>query len=311
MFSKRTSINLFLLLAMQVCVSMADPATEVLPVSGISSSYSYDDDFKDAEKTYNQFRTEFLDIKMVNAQEASSIVSAICEAEEDDRSTASSAASARAKSSVTAKFKALENIKDDAEKDISKAITSVKSAKANSAEYKKNGSKIDRYLDKLEDFAKDVSTKWGSIEKMTKGIRGGNHPVVGWLMEIGQAAHEDRQESSRFHATEFVVGSAGRIDCLIANGSELLVVELKPCNTKATQKGITQLKKYIKELQARWSTYKSQLVSKNAKFSGVTKISGRCDCYTICPEINDDGEFEKGYIKWTEGTATVTGGALK
>jgi hypothetical protein len=99
------------------------------------------------------------------------------------------------------------------------------------------------------------------------------------MMEIGQAAHEDRQESSQFQAAEFVVGSAGRIDCLTVNGSDLIVVELKPCNAKAIAKGRTQLSGYIRELQRNWAKYKPLLVSKNSKFSSVTTISGRCDCY--------------------------------
>lgn len=272
----------------------------------------YEQDFDKAEDLYKQFRTEFLEIKTVNAQEAEKIVTAICEAEEDDRQTASRDASSRAKSAVGSSYNNIKSIKENTDRAINAALSSVKAAKSNSTEYKKNSRVIDDYLRKLDDYQDDLRTKWGSVEKMTNGIRGGNHPVVAWMMEIGQAAHEDRQERSEFQAKEVDAGSAGRIDCLSVNGTELIVVELKPCNDKAKAKARTQLGRYIAELQKNWSSkYKALLTSKNSKFAGVTKISGRCDCYTICPAITDEGDFEKGYVKWETNVLTVSGGALK
>lgn len=291
------------------------------PVKEVSTTFvnsylpfysDYNTDFTKAENLYKQFRNEFLDIKMVNKDEAEKIVMAICEAEEDERQTASKDASNRAKSDISSGYTSIKSLKDNTLTAINDALSSAKAAKSNSAEYSKNKRKIDDYLTKLEDYKEDLTTKWGSVEKMTAGIRGGNHPVVGWMMEAGQAAHEDRQQRSEFLASEVDAGSAGRIDCLSINGTEIIVVELKPCNEKAFAKAKTQLAKYIKELMNNWtSKYKKILTAKDSKFATVTKISGRCDCYTLCPAITDEGDFEKAYIKWTQSAFPVSGGTLK
>lgn len=305
----RVQINTSLLLIPFMWFGLFAPLSEH---NGSVTFSDYNSDFTNAEKLYKDFRSEFLDIKMVNKQEAESIVTAICEADEDDRLTESKNASNRAKSDVASRYATFKTLKDNTEKAIDAALTSVKAAKANSAEYKKNSSKINGYLDKLDDYKADLVIKWGSVDKMTKGIRGGNHPVVAWMMEAGQAAHEDRQERSEFVASEVVVGSAGRIDCISISGHELIVVELKPCNDKAKAKARTQLNGYIRELMNNWtSKYKKALIAKDAKFAAVTTISGRCDCYTLCPIITDEGDFEKSYIKWFTSVFTVSGGTLK
>ena len=274
---------------------------------------NYEDDFKNVETYNNQFRSGFLDIKMVNKEEAQKIVTAICEADEDERADASRDASSRAQAAVLAQYNNLKKLKDDTEKAINTASSSLKAAKANGAEYKKNGDKIDKYLSKLNDLSEKLQTNWLSVDKMTIAIRANNHPVVSWMKEAGQAAHDDRQKSQRFLAKEVSVGSAGRIDCLAVNGNELVVVELKPCNDRAKSKARKKLGDYINELMNNWTRkYKAELVKKNAAFNNVTKISGRCDCYTLCPIITDEGEYEKAYLKWTEGVIpSVPGGNLK
>lgn len=260
----------------------------------------YEEDFTKAENKYKQFRSEFLEIKMVNAEEAQKIVTAICAKDEDTREAESKAACTRAKSEVDRVFTPFERLKDETETALNTALASVNSAKSNSTEYKKNSSKINDMLRKLDDYSDDLKTKWTSIVKMTQKIRGGNHPVVAWMMEAGQAAHEVRQTSSDFLANEVVAGSAGRIDCLAVDGDELIIVELKPCNDDAKPKAASQLGRYSRELSSNWkSKYKASLSGKNAAFAGITKISTRCDCYTICPVITPEGDFEKSYIKWT------------
>jgi DNA repair ATPase RecN len=172
-------INLCLLLLL--LVHPQGPGNDIALNKDGSARYeyrysNYEDDFKKAEDLNSQFRSEFLDIKMVNAKEAAEIVTAICEAEEDDRLAASSAASSRAKSEVNSQYNTLKSLKDNTARSITTANTSVKAAKSNSAEYKRNGHKIDEYLNRLEDFEHDLSVKWTAIEKMTSGIRAGNHP---------------------------------------------------------------------------------------------------------------------------------------
>jgi hypothetical protein len=295
-------------------------SAQAVPVTGkagcteacVLHSAGYETDFTKAENLHKQFRTDFFELKMVNQEEAKKIVTAICEADEDKRKNESAGASTRAQSAVKSLYLSISTLKNNTEDAINTALESAKKAKVNAGEYAKNKTKIDKYLDKLQEYSDDLTKKWNSITKMTAPIRGNNHPVVAWMIEIGQAAHNDRQKNTEFLAHEVGAGNAGRIDCLTVSGTELIVVELKPCNTRAIEKGKEQLAGYVTELKGNWtSKYRDKLMKVNAAFSAVTTISSRIDCYTICPEITDEGDFEKSYLFWGKGRFTGTTYTLK
>jgi Restriction endonuclease fold toxin 9 len=284
--------------------------------AGVLHAGSYDTDFTKAENLYKKFRIDFLEIKMVNQEEAQKIVTAICSADEDKRKDASAGASARAKSAVDAACSSFGTLKNDTKDAINAALESTTKAKANAGEYTKNKTKIDKYLDKLQEYSDDLAKKSKSITKMTAAIRGNNHPVIAWMMETGQAAHEDRQKRSEFFADEVDAGSAGRIDCLAVSGTKLIVVELKPCNPDAIEKGEEQLSRYVKEIRDNWTSkymnkFKKKYAAFSAVLSAVTTISSRIDCYKICPIITEEGDFEKSYLRWEKGIFTKDNGNLQ
>jgi len=59
----------------------------------------------------------------------------------------------------------------------------------------------------LED---DVKSRSESIDRMTRSLRGSNHPLVSWILDQGNRAHADRHSTS--DAKEFSLNS-GRFDC--------------------------------------------------------------------------------------------------
>jgi Domain of unknown function DUF83 len=314
MYHLRVHSVLTLWLMMLFFSAQAEPVASKAALNKACVLYagSYETDFTKAENLYKKFRVDFFEIKMVNQAEAQKIVTAICEAKEDERKNASAGASARAKSAVNPLCSNIGTLKDNTEDAINTALASVTKAKANASEYNKNKDKIDDYLEKLKEYSHDLTKKGISITKMTAAIRGNNHPVIGWMLETGQAAHEDRQENREFLASEVVVGGAGRIDCMAVSGTELIVVELKPCNESAINEGKEQLIRYVTELKSKWiSKYKAILMKKNAAFSTVTTISSRIDCYRLCPIITDEDEFEKAYLRWEKGKFTGTVHNLK
>jgi hypothetical protein len=143
-----------------------------------------------------------------------------------------------------------------------------------------------------------VTEWWTSIEKMTRSLRGANHPVVAFMLKEGQAAHKSRQSSSSYcDVSAFRLGSAGEADCLKASGC--LVIEFKPDNSKGIRTGAAQAERYADELNDKGAAFDS-LVKKDGDFAKCTSFQPRVDCYTLCPDIDQSGEFRATSPRWRE-----------
>ncbi len=142
-----------------------------------------------------------------------------------------------------------------------------------------------------------VTEWWASIDKMTRGLRGANHPVVAFMLREGQAAHKSRQSSSSCcDVSAFRMGS-GEADCLKASSCK--VIELKPDNSKAIRKRKGQADRYAAELNEKGDAFDA-LVKKDGDFAKCTRFESRIDCYKLCPDIDQDGEFRATSPRWRE-----------
>lgn len=132
---------------------------------------------------------------------------------------------------------------------------------------------------------------------MTKSVRGTNHPVVKFIVDAGNAAHEEYQkDSSQCDEYEFSV-PGGRVDCLKVDDSGCWIIELKPDNRASINKGREQIFRYTRALKAGTDAHKG-LVAKNKKFATCADFKTRIDCYTLCPKVDDDGEYTAVTPKW-------------
>ncbi|MDQ3363940.1 MAG: hypothetical protein M3680_00710 [Myxococcota bacterium] len=134
---------------------------------------------------------------------------------------------------------------------------------------------------------------------MTRNLRGSNHPVVSFMLDQGNRAHADRQNGC--DAKEIVL-SSGRLDCAMAPGETCLVIELKPDNSRAIAKGVSQYRGYVSELNEELkkpgsSTIK-KLIDADSDFAKCKRFEGRIDCYKLCPTVNDDGEYSEPSAGW-------------
>ncbi len=209
-------------------------------------------------------------------------MAAVCEAEEEDRQSVARDASQRVRDKVEDEYEDLEEIKGD-------ALEQLDAVLADSA-LKDRHSKAREHRGKVIEW-------WASIEKMTRSLRGANHPVVAFMLKEGQAAHKSRQSSSSYcDVSAFRMGS-GEVDCLKASGC--LVIELKPDNSKAIDKGEGQARRYADELDKKGAAFDA-LVKKDGDFARCTRFDTRVDCYKLCPDIDDDGEFRSAAPRWRE-----------
>ena len=262
------------------------PAVVLASMLGAAAVALAAGDFRGAESKAKDFRAKQEALRKLAPEQARGLVTAICEADEDDRKTVAKDASSRAKDKVTREFDQLEDLKDEAQKKLDEVI--------------KDGSLTARH-DAARDYKADIDKRWASIVKMTKAIRGANHPVVAWMLERGQEEHKKRQ--TKCDAAEVDVGK-GRADCLMATGSTCLVIELKPKNRKAIKGGKDQAEGYAKalndELAKTGSAIIKKLVGIDSDFAKCKKFTPRVDCYTLCPSIDDDGEFRAVSVDWDE-----------
>lgn len=259
----------------------------IIALALVLSTTSQADDWSDAERSFGDFKADFDALKKLNVTEVKDLVEAICTAAEDDRKSVASSAAARVKSKVNGEYSDLEKKKNDALAKLAKVLG--------------NSSFSSKYS-KANEYKKDVDSKWVSIVKMTTSTRGANHPVIAFMLDTGQRAHADYQNSSsKCGVKEFTLGSAGRADCI--NPTGCIAIELKPDNSRANSLGRTQAKRYADEINLNASKWLPELTKKNSSFKGCTgkKFSQRVDCYKLCPDIDDEGNFKSVSANWRSG----------
>jgi hypothetical protein len=235
-----------------------------------------------AESKFEDFRREHDQLRKLTPDETKTIVAAVCEAEEEDRQSVARDASQRVRDKVEDEYEDLEEIKGD-------ALEQLDAVLADSA-LKDRHSKAKEHRGKVTEW-------WASIEKMTRSLRGSNHPVVAFMLREGQAAHKSRQSSSSYCDVSAFRMDSGEADCLKASGC--LVIELKPDNSKGITQGKSQVRKYVAELNEKGDAFDA-LVKKDSDFAKCTRFDSRVDCYKLCPDIDEDGEFRSTSPRWRE-----------
>jgi hypothetical protein len=146
-------------------------AVVVLAVVGIAWAAG---DWSSARSKADEFKSRHQDLRKLEPDETRQIVKAICEADEEARKDVGRDASERAARTVNDKLSDLQRVRDDANKLLDDVI---------------NDDKLKDNRDDAKRLKDDVSTRWDSIERMSRSLRGANHPVVAFMLEQGQRAH--------------------------------------------------------------------------------------------------------------------------
>jgi hypothetical protein len=244
-------------------------------------------DWSSARSKVDEFKSRHQDLRKLEPEETRRIVTAICEAEEEARRDSGRDISDRVARNVNDKLSDLQRIRDDANKLLDDVIGD------------------DNLKDNRDDATRlkeEVGTRWDSIDRMSRSLRGANHPVVAFMLDQGQQEHKNRQRDC--HASEVTLPS-GRADCLMATGETCLVIEIKPNNSRAITKGKDQVRDYARDLNDELKKTESDviknLIRTKSDFANCKKFEPRIDCYRLCPSINDDNEFREIRADWSTG----------
>ncbi len=241
-------------------------------------------DWSSAKSKVEEFKSQQQELKKMTPEETKRIVTAICEADEDQRKQAGRDIADRVARDVGSKVLSVERMRDDAYKLLDDVIS----------DQDLSGNHSD-----AKSMRDDVKTRWESIEKMTRRLRGANHPVVSYMVDQGNRAHVDRQSSC--DAKEISL-SSGRFDCAMASGETCVVIELKPDNSNAINKGRDQYGRYVRELNDELKKPDSSIIKKlidaDRDFSTCKRFEGRVDCYKLCPSISEDGDSSEPSANW-------------
>jgi hypothetical protein len=253
----------------------------VVMISAVAAIAWAAGDWSSAKDKAERFKSEYEELRKLTPQETRRVVTAICEADEEERSSVASDAHSRVASLVDDKYDDLKDLKEDTLRKLDD-VTSDESLKDNHSDAKS--------------YKDDVNRRWETIERMTRSIRGKNHPVVRYLIDEGNRQHRDRQTSSSYcDVYEYSLGS-GRADCIRA--SDCTVVELKPDNSRAISKGRGQAQGYANVLNNSADARKA-LTDKDSDFSKCTKFEWEVQCYKLCPEIeSDSNEMRSTSASW-------------
>jgi hypothetical protein len=233
------------------------------------------DTYDDAVRAANEFLDHREEFMRLDRDQLKELVTAICDAEEDDRQAVAEKTSDLVRARIRNAWDYMEKRHNDAIRLLDIVI--------GDEQYKDRRSSA-------EDLKRQVESRWETISKMYDKTRGANHPVVSYMLAKGKDAHRERQQRCKVY--EFETGN-GPADCI--NPCE--IVEFKPDNSAARSKGHDQLERYERGLRDN-PNRRDELNAKDADFKRCTTFEKKMECYRLCPEIDDDGNFREASVYW-------------
>lgn len=239
------------------------------------------DAWDEAQSSSEKFIYEYGKLRQFDPDEVRDLVKALCDADEDAFDAVSHDVGYRIRDDVGRKFEDLQKLRDTANSALDKVLSDVT--------YKDRQNQARDYKDKIADL-------WRRIEEMTQSVRGGNHPVVSYMREAGQQAHSAYQNNSSYCTVSEWRTREGNADCIKADSC--VVIEVKPNNSRAKDKGLEQARKYARSLNDNVDT---DLISRNSDFRtcfDTKSFKGKVVTYTFCPEIDDEGKYKSLSLGW-------------
>lgn len=250
-----------------------------IPSTGQSDDW---DQYYNAERSAKDLMYSYEDLRKLNINETQRLISAICESDEEERAYVSSDVGQQVLYRVRDEYLKLEQRKNEALNMLNTVISDPKFQSKRSD---------------AEQLLSNVMSNWQTIDRMTSYVRGSNHPVVSYMLTQGQQV--DAYRKGRCTAAQVDTGN-GFADCVGYDGNACLIVEFKPDNSRAISKGQQQLSAYKRGLESNPDKRQS-LNSRSTYFSACQTFETRVDCYRLCPQVDEYGNFSNSAAEWRTG----------
>ena len=161
----------------------------------------------------------------------------------------------------------------------------------------------DEVMESAGKLRKELEKTTGSVETFLGGeAMGANNPHIRGRTELGKNEHKRIQaDSSKCTASELTFGST-RVDCIRVDGNTCYVVEIKPNNPEAQEKGAEQIETGTEAIERALSgkKRKADLTGKLEIFRpcfddsrGEAKLEGELRVYEYCPP---EGELFHDFV---------------
>jgi hypothetical protein len=242
------------------------------------------DDFDYASALAGNFQSDYEALRALDPKELRELTKAICDADEDEQADIARSVSSRVKDQVNYEYDKLQRRKTDVDAALDKVLSN------------------DQFKEKwggARDWKAKTQESWDRITRMTEALRGGSHPVVAMMRDLGQRAHSEYQgNSSKCTVHEWTLPS-GNADCINARSyPSCQVIEIKPNNSRAVSKGERQAKDYVEDLKR--DDERKKLIDKDSDFTKCTDFQPKVVRYSACPEIDDNGEVRSLSLGWDD-----------
>ncbi len=246
---------------------------------------AFADDFDDARSLAEGFIGEYETIRNLDKTELKMLVKALCEADDAQFESVKDDVGNRVRDDVEKMYETLDHDQDQANKALDKIIAD--------DNFQEKRSDAQSYKDRVNEV-------WGRVQRMTEAVRAGNHPVIAYMREAGQKAHQAYQDS---HSSLCTVREQpvknNKADCISAD--QCWVIELKPNNDAAVDLGRRAAKDEADALNTDFDEFK-KLVDASSSFKNQCwrdkRFLPKVATYIFCPEIDDDGNYISTSYGW-------------
>lgn len=248
----------------------------------MASSY---DDAVEAAKSYTD---SYEDIRKIDFNAVTRLVAVLCGSNEDDLESVSRDEESRLVSQMVGQKNDLDAQRTDADSKILAAMADPQSDDEQKEELSKSQDRIAQIAKRMEKIIEN-------------GTKLGSNPVFNRLRESGQMAHNQYYvEFPNCKDYRDIQVGRQKPDCILPP-DDCMVIELKSNNESSKSDGWAKAESSSAILNTT-DGFQALPPTYQMAFSGcMGKFRPRLDCYKYCPEVNDDGTFKDGELKYNEG----------
>jgi len=240
-------------------------------------------DWSATQRKADDFKSKAQELKRAAVEATKKIVTAVCEADEENRKDAGHSASSSA-DNAKSKESDLKNLRDE----IYRMISDVN-----------NDDKLRNDHSDASRLKSDIEHKWDELEKMMRGFHDSTHPAIESIVKAGDSAHHDHLGHCDVRDVD---AGSHRAECLIASGETCTVMAIAPDNSNGIRKSYDRAKDQARyfndELGKKDSSAIKHLIDSRSSFKSCKKFEAKVECYKVCPSVNDDGEVRESSASW-------------